>query len=224
MMSAKAFAAISVSPNLITSNKLFVTGGQINSSSWQNTIEVLTPTGWETLPQSLPVNIYLQCSVLVNSSTVMIIGGSQYYAVCLTNTYYFNIDKHVLTSGPSLSTGRCQHTCGRIRKGALSLELSIIAAGGYGLSSVEILDEASNNWKAGPQLPLGIYASQMIEDPNGGVILVGGISDLTINEDSLYQLQHGGVGAVWTKMDQKLKIGRFWHVAFLVPDYMVDCS
>ncbi len=106
----------------------------------------------------------------------------------------------------------------------MSLGLSIIAAGGYGLSSVEILDEASNNWRAGPQLPINILASQMIEDPNGGVILVGGISDLTINEDSLYQLQHGGVGAVWTKMEQKLKIGRYWHVAFLVPDYMVDCS
>ncbi len=226
MKSGKAYAAVLVSPNVTTLAKLFVTGG-FNSSSYLNTIDVLTPNGWKTLPQSLPINVDLHCSVYVNSTTMMIIGGYQ-STRWLTNTYFFNINDHILTSGTPLYTARCQHSCGRIRKDSSSTKLSLIVAGGTNgvawLSSVEILDEGSNNWRVGTQLPFGISASQMIEDPNGGVILVGGISDLNGFENSLYQIPHGGAGAVWTKMEQKLKIGRYWHAAFLVPDYFVECS
>lgn len=77
MRSAKAFAAVSVSPNQTSTSKLFVTGGQISSSSFLNTAEALTPNGWKTLPPSLPVNIHMHCSVFVNSTTLMVIGGIQ---------------------------------------------------------------------------------------------------------------------------------------------------
>jgi hypothetical protein len=43
------------------------------------------------------------------------------------------------------------------------------------LSSGEILDEGLNEWHAGPELPFDIAASQMVEDQNGGVVLIGGI-------------------------------------------------
>ena len=96
------------------------------------------------------------------------------------------------------------------------------------LSSVEILDVNSNEWKTGPELPFGIKLSQMVEDPNEGVILIGGQSrdkdSSMVILDILYQLPHGGQDAVWTKMEQKLKVGRRIHVAFLVPDNIVDCS
>jgi hypothetical protein len=106
--------------------------------------------------------------------------------------------------------------------------MSIIAAGGYDgssrLSSVEILDEGSNEWQTGPELPFGIWRSQMVEDQNGGVVLIGGDSYSVANLDTLYQLPHGGQDAVWTKMEQKMKTGRAWHTAFLVPDNTVECS
>jgi hypothetical protein len=106
--------------------------------------------------------------------------------------------------------------------------MSIIVAGGYAggsyLSSVEILDEGSNEWQTGPELPFGIYGSQMVEDQNGGVVLIGGYSPSVFNLDTLYQLPHGGQDAVWTKMEQKMKTGRRRHTAFLVPDNFVDCS
>jgi hypothetical protein len=47
--------------------------------------------------------------------------------------------------------------------------LSIIVAGGNGssrLSSVEILDDSSNEWQTGPELPIGIERSHMVEDPS----------------------------------------------------------
>jgi hypothetical protein len=105
--------------------------------------------------------------------------------------------------------------------------MSIIVAGGYDdsyLSSVEILDEGSDEWVTGPELPFGIDESQMVEDQNGGVVLIGGYSDSIDNLDTLYQLPHGGQDAVWTKMEQKMQTGRKDHTAFLIPDNVVDCS
>ncbi len=106
--------------------------------------------------------------------------------------------------------------------------MSIIVAGGYDvspkLSSVEILDEGSNEWQTGPELPFGIAESQMVEDQNGGVVLIGGLSSSVVNLDTLYQLPHGGQDAAWTKMEQEMKTGRQSHTAFLIPDNLVDCS
>jgi hypothetical protein len=107
--------------------------------------------------------------------------------------------------------------------------MSIIVAGGYDgssrLSSVEILDEGSNEWQTGPELSFGISGSQMVEDQNGGVVLIGGYSSSPVNKlDTLYQLPHGGQDAVWTKMEQKMNFERWQHTAFLVPDNLVDCS
>jgi hypothetical protein len=91
------------------------------------------------------------------------------------------------------------------------------------LSSVEILDEGSNEWQTGSELPFGITDSQMVEDQNGGVVLIGG-RRIGVSLDTLYQLPHGSQDAVWTKMEQKMNTGRHYHTAFLVPDNIVHCS
>jgi hypothetical protein len=105
--------------------------------------------------------------------------------------------------------------------------MSIIVVGGLDssyLSSVEILDEGSNEWQTGPEHPSEIVGSQMVEDQNGGVVLIGGLSSSVGILDTLYQLPHGGQDAVWTKMEQKMKTGRREHTAFLIPDNIADCS
>ncbi len=135
----------------------------------------------------------------------------------------------ILIATGSLRATRRYHSCGKIRRNKESQEMSIIFAGGYDdsssiLSSVEILDEGSNEWLIGPELPLGISSSQMVEDQNGGVVLIGGLSSSNVKLDTLYQLPHGGQDAVWTKMEQKMITGRYSHTAFLVPDNTVDCS
>jgi hypothetical protein len=91
------------------------------------------------------------------------------------------------------------------------------------LSSVEILDEGSNEWHTGPELPVAIDESQMVEDENGGVVLIGGRSSVDYL-NTLYELPHGGQDVVWTEMEQKMKTGRYAHTAILVPDNIVDCS
>ncbi len=206
--------------------KLLVTGGY-RSSAFLNSAEMLTEEGWESNIPALPVTIYGHCMVTVNSTTVMVIGGVQNNPYS-GKTFYFTFGEESWTEGPELKNKRGVHSCGKIRRNKESQEMSIIVAGGadgYSRPSlVEILDEDSNEWQTGPELPFGIDYSQMVEDQNGGVVFIGGGTFSISNLDTLYQLPHGGQDAVWTKMEQKLKTGRHCHTAFMVPDNIADCS
>jgi hypothetical protein len=217
MKSARAKAAVAQ----LQDGKLLVTGGSdINSA------ELLTEEGWQSNIPSLPVTIFVHCMVTVNSTSVMVIGGFQ-NGLTSAKTFYFTFGKESWTEGPQLKHKRRDTICGRIKQDKESQKMSIIVAGGNDenlLSSVEILDEGSNVWRAGPELPFGIRYSQMVEDQNGAAVLIGGSSSAVEKLDTLYQLPHGGLDAAWTKMAQKLKTGRYWHSAFLVPDTSVDCS
>ncbi len=214
--------------------KLLVTGGADGSASL-NSAEMLTEEGWESNIPTLPVTIHPHCMVTVNSTTVMAIGGVQNDHLS-GKTFYFTFGEESWTEGPELKNKRGHHSCGKIRRNKESQEMSIIVVGGIynsQLSSVEILDEGSNEWQTGPELPFAIYHSEMVEDQNGGVVLIGGRSsavgtldtlDTLVNLDTLYQLPHGGQDAVWTKMEQKMNTGKNAHTAFLVPDNVADCS
>ncbi len=206
--------------------KLLVTGGYDDSGSLKSA-EMLTEDGWESNIPSLPVTIYGHGMVTVNSTTVVVIGGDQNGELS-GKTFFFTFGDESWTEGPELKNKRWYHSCGKIRRNKESQEMSIIVAGGsvrgsY-LSSVEILDEGSNEWQTGPELPFGIYESQMVEDQNGGVVLIGGYSSSVGTLDTLYQLSLVGPDAVWTKMEQKMKTGRYAHTAFLIPDNIIDCS
>jgi N-acetylneuraminic acid mutarotase len=204
--------------------KLLVTGGYDGSDL--NNPEMLAEEGWERNIPSLPVTIAHHCMVTVNSTTVMVIGGSQ-NGQTSGKTFYFTFGEESWTEGPQLKNKRSDHSCGKIRRDKQRQEMSIIVAGGWDkssiFSSVEILDNGSNEWKTGLALPIAIAESQMIEDSNGGVLLVGGVISSDVNLDTLYQLPHGGQDAAWNKMENKLKIRRNRHTAFLVPDNAVDC-
>jgi hypothetical protein len=228
MNSVRAFAAAAQ----LQDGKLLVTGGSpgvfdyiANSFHYFNSAGMVTETGWESNIPSLPVTIGDHCMVTVNSTTVMVIGGRQNNHGS-GKTFYFTFGEESWTEGPKLKYKRYSHSCGKIRRNKESQEMSIIVAGGDDvllLSSVEILDEGSKEWQTGPELPFVIENSQMVEAQNGGVVLIGG-SSLVYNLDTLYKLPHAGRDAVWTKMQQKLKTGRMEHLAFLVPDNIVECS
>ena len=79
------------------------------------------------------------------------------------------------------------------------------------------------NWRLGPNLPFGIKLAQLVEDNLGGVILVGGSSQVEIF-DTLFRLPHAGDDANWEEMPQKLKDARDHHTAFLIPDHLTNCT
>ena len=60
-----------------------------------------------------------------------------------------------------------------VRQSKASDKVAIVVAGGSG-RSVEFLDQDSNVWRNGTDLPTSINAAVMVEEDSGGVLLVGG--------------------------------------------------
>ncbi len=214
--SSRSLIRSSAAAAQLQDGNILVTGSFDDSGSYLNSAEMLTEEGWESNIPSLPVTISYHCMVTVNSTTLMAVGGGQ-NGQYSGKTFHFIFGEESWTEGPELKNKRRWHSCGKIRRNKESQEMSIIAAGGYDgssrLSSVEILDEGSNEWQTGPDLPFGIGYSQMVEDQNGGVVLIGGELSSVVSLDTLYQLPHGGQDAVWTKMEQKMKTGRLYHTS-----------
>jgi hypothetical protein len=194
-----------------------------------DTVEIMTKDGWQLSLPSLPATNMYSCMVLLNSTTAFLIGGvltSDYSP----NTYLLNTEENnqEWIQGPTLNVGRDYHGCARIRKDSSSHQFSIIVVGGANrggsLKSVEILDEGANVWRNGPDLPFEVSFGSLVEDPTGGVILVGGRSKDTFHLDTLFRLSDAGDDAEWIEMPQKLEFGRNRHSSFLVSDNIATCS
>ena len=76
----------------------------------------------------------------------------------------------------------------------------------------------------GPYLPTGIYENGIVEDPRGGVILIGGTTSSGMSK-SLYCLKHGGLNAKWELMTQQLKVANTFFAAMIIPDiFAQNCT
>ena len=205
--------------------KLFVNGG-VNSGAFSNSSEVLNTNGWDINLPELPVKIFAHCIVQLNSTTIMAIAGDQITTTTSNETFLLNMEQEEWVQGPTLNFKRTAQSCGRIHKSATSHEFVIIVVGGWdvtGLTSMEIFNEESLTWESGPELPIPIHAAELVEDPAGGVILIGGYSsESKTHLDTLYRLPHAR--GDWIKMPKKLKVARQHHTAFLIPDGIADCS
>ena len=104
----------------------------------------------------------------ISPDQIILIGGQQNETIS-GNTFVYNNQNGLWTSGPSLETPRYRQACGRVPRSAWSNRKSVIVAGGNGLtailSSVEILSDDFTSWRSGPNLPDKIYGASMIEDP-----------------------------------------------------------
>jgi len=221
-----AFAAVAQSPFPNKTHPFILTGGQ--NSVYLNTVYSQKIKGWEQQTPNLPNTISYHCMVLLNSSSLFVIGGHN--GNTYANTYIMNANVNkAWVSGPSLKLSRYHHSCSRIKANPKASEsFSVVVAGGYGsqgvMSSVEVLDEGSNEWRQGPDLPFGIYVGAMVEDPEGGVILIGGASPSNSYLDTLFRLSHVGDGAIWKEMPQNLQLGRYFLTAMMIPDHTVNCT
>jgi hypothetical protein len=217
-----AHASVAQSPFPNKSLQFILTGGRTSSSGYLSTVYSQKVKDFEQETPNLPVSIGFHCMVMLNSSALFLIGG--FNGITFSDTYIMNTEgSKRWVSGPSLKFARREHSCSRIKsKPKTSESFSIVVAGGYGyMSSVEALDEGSNEWRQGPDLPFGMSGGAMVEDPMGGVILIGGT---TPSRDILFRLSHVGDGASWKEMPQKLKLGRIFLTAIMIPDHIVNCT
>ena len=163
--------------------------------------------------------------VQINLTTVMIIGG--YDSSYRDATYLFNSITEKWIPGPPLQNARNRQNCARIKTQNKQPYFSIIVAGGYDgahLSSVEILDDVNGNWRYGPPLPIPLCCGALVEDSAGGVIMTGGANAEVPHHDTLFRLSHAGPDASWFKMPQRLQNARHYHVSFLVPEGLANCT
>ena len=105
--------AMTSSPYPNNPEGLFILGGDDFFGS--ATAQFLTKEGVESVLPNFPHKLFRHCLVLLNSSTVMAIGGYQGGTFLSDKTYFFNTNNPVWVEGPLLSTGRGHHSCGRIR-------------------------------------------------------------------------------------------------------------
>jgi hypothetical protein len=174
------FAAISQLENSCFGDEIFkqiVSGGMNHNEDltprYLNSLEVLTENGWrkDVLPV-MPVQIYSHCMVAINSTFLMVIGGFQNGTHFKNNTYFLDLNKSSWFEGPPLRTGRNGHRCSRIRlnDSSVTSQYGVIVVGGINstvtnpkpIASTEILDDGSNEWRPGPELPFGLAGSGIL--------------------------------------------------------------
>ncbi len=219
----KLYASSALSPFPSNPFSMMISGGDQPLTS---SAVYFSDGTWKKMPD-LPTTVVQHCMVKVSSSVVMVIGGVQGLQYS-TTTFLLDTRENVWKEGPSLLHVRAFLSCGQIRSAKNSSEFSIIIVGGFDnrlfLSTTEILDQSNGEWRQGPALPFGIAFAQLVEDADGGVVLVGGEAEGMPYLDTLFRLPHAGQDGKWEELPQKLKIGRILHTAFMVPDNLGDCN
>ena len=160
---------------------LVAIGGAIDKgTTYTDAVEYLTDieAGSWIRKGSMHAKVYTQCVVTVNSTTMLLTGGlepSQYGK----RTWFYDIEKEIITEGPQLMEKRWSHGCAMLRMGETD---AIIVAGGYNgseyFSSVEILDlsKIEKGWREGPPLSVELSLGYMIGHHNS-VYFIGGANN-----------------------------------------------
>ena len=222
MTTTRSLCATMKSPFINDSVSLFFTG---SAYPLLDSAEIFLNGVWQKWPINLPTKIGYHCMVMLNSTALILIGGTQDAVVYSPRTHIFDIANQKWSDGPVLNFARLAHSCARIPTNSQSSEQKIIVAGGnngHNMSSVEILDEGSNEWRQGPELPLPICCSVIVEHPLGGIALIGGRTNDVVFLNTIYRLANAGEDTAWELMPQQLQVARHFHTAFLVPNEVAD--
>jgi hypothetical protein len=134
-----------VSMNGKESSQFLLAGGQ-NFVSHLSSVFVMENNSWQNFAADLPLALQGHCMVRINSTSVMIVGGVDMSSL-RSETYFIHSWKAAWVAGPSLQIGRERHSCGRIRKTLQpDSTFGIIATGGYGSKTVEILGKMNGSF------------------------------------------------------------------------------
>ena len=208
----------------------YVLTGGYSSEQLVDNFAVFDGQTWtQTFPSQIPLNVGSHCTIKINSTLILMIGG--YYLNVSKSTYFCDIAANICFPGPNLSTPRFQHACGTLSwLNPLTdvHENVIVAAGGLdstinSLQSVELLYinkyfNDAQGWIFGPNL-LHKVSYARIFDFEKTVIIGGGSGDIYGNE--FFQL--ASPTANWVKMRQFLRAPRDGQVMFLIPDKVANC-
>ncbi len=225
-------------PNPAGTWKIATAGGDLTPTAG-TTIEYLTTSGWKMSAARLPRRQWHNCMVAINASTFFLLEGLNSDTNDQSQrTFFLNIETNIVVAGPPIKVARQGAGCSVLNDRSTGRQ-HIVVGGGYNytlfntatfnwyLNSTEILDLSTLTWKMGPNLPIQLYSPQMLEHPQGGVIVIGGTTPTGPNSvtvtTSIYHLPTSS-STVWNTLPQKLKIPRSDTSAFFVPDAIVSCK
>ena len=124
--------------------ELFISGG-IGSGGNMNSGEIINFDQNNVDDFVLKEKIRGHCSVLVNSSTAMILGGYD-GSSSVKSTYFLNLNTFKVTDGPKMQERRQYLGCAVFEH---NKQKFVIAAGGWNLKSTEILNLETEIWTTG---------------------------------------------------------------------------
>ena len=208
--------------------EFIVIGGQ-NSDTLMKSMEVYSSSGWTSLKNAdLAIGIRSSCAVAYTSTTILLIGGWTENMEASQATFLFNKTSHAWYTFLPLETGRRHHSCGMMQLTSTSGNYVVVAGGwnGKDLSSTEILEPGSSNWKFGPDLPGALQGGSIVEDTSGKRILyIGGSNDASGISSDIFALSFlHTISNQWEILPQKLQQPRKFATAFFIPNQFVSCS
>ena len=211
---------------MVTPNTLWLTGGENPDLIGTSEYVKLTDDALVTFEgPKLLLNILAHCMVALNETTFMMIGGGNYDVYDTNATFMIHQDSDIWIEGPSLEIPRKLFGCGVLKVAEARIHYVVVSGGTTVLSgqSVEFLDlnDMDKGWFPGPYLPIPLYSHSMVATENSLVVIGGYSTDYSKN---LFELTCLETGCKWKEMDHKLKIGRAYFVAMMVPDTLTNCE
>lgn len=195
-------------------------------SAFTSKAELLTTNGWEYTTQ-LPEPLTYVCIIQIDHSHALVTGGNPGTGVSATDrTFLLDFVSTTWTETGRMMEPRDYHSCSKIKSDEGVYEEAYLVIGGKNNGNVEILLNVDSQWQSRNKFltERNIYNAVALQEPGGGVLLIGGQSDAVTLSYFLYMLPNGGVDANWERLSIKLKSPRHSHVAFYIPDVYCNMS
>ncbi len=187
-----------------------VSGDRPGSDEVDSTTEMWMGTGFELGP-SLPIPMYQQCQLTINSTHV-------FFADTQTTgkAYLLNWNEEIWTELPSMTVDRFAMSCGLINNPENGIE-AVIVEGGV----TEIFNFRDEEWKVGPTVEF--FNNAGYAQIGDTFVVVGGYNDVSDAIDTIYKFDH--INYDWILMSQRLHVPRAVYPGVVaVPDEFVTCS
>jgi len=181
---------------------LTIIGGKGGSAVLQS-VESFDGTDWEQEKLSeLPNGVWEHCLVKINSTTLLLVGGSETTGglnAPVSATHFDDLNENQWIPGPALNVARAGAGCGILNwmnPQTNQIEKIVVAAGGYKSSTTELLyvDRIGDySWNMGPSFPTANGFPSMVEFQNSVILIGGGYPH---GSKDLYQLTSPGVNVI----------------------------
>ena len=215
-------------------NGLFVAGGQDGSGKFRNELEFLSTLKsfkFENKAKIPNEGLVGSCMVSLDENTLFLVGGFLPGFRVTQNAWSYDFNTNRWIGAKPMQIGRAHHSCSLVKR-EIDEDFKIMVVGGSidnggSTNTVEIYDPKKKVWETGPQLPIPVVYSQLIEDEiRGGVLLIGGRTSDSggsiVRLSDIYHLGHDMTD--WKKLGRKMKIERESHVALMLPENINRCE